>query len=152
MTTTSPRMMTLTIQGTVVLTLLFQIKQKNTKTYYYELVWPDALHGYPFYMFIIRVLQAGRWNFERGQKRSKRTFLGLKMIIFGHFSRFHFPACSTLFIMHKGCVCKDIRLGREGDKYVCPRNRTIVDTLDLIWARKMIHTVCNIQMQYVNAG
>ena len=37
---------------------------------------------------IIRVLQAGKWNFERGQKRSKMTFLGLKMIIFCHFSRF----------------------------------------------------------------
>ena len=37
---------------------------------------------------IFRVLQAGKWNFERGQKRSKMTFLGLKIIIFGHFSRF----------------------------------------------------------------
>ena len=37
---------------------------------------------------IIRVLQAGKWNFERGQKRSKMTFLSLKMIIFGHCSRF----------------------------------------------------------------
>ena len=35
-----------------------------------------------------RVLQAGKLNFERGQKRSIMTFLGLKMIIFGHFSRF----------------------------------------------------------------
>ena len=31
---------------------------------------------------ITRVLQAGKWNFERGQKRSKMPFLGLKMIIF----------------------------------------------------------------------
>ena len=37
---------------------------------------------------IIRVLQAGKWNFERGQKRSKTTFLGLKMINFGNFSKF----------------------------------------------------------------
>ena len=35
-----------------------------------------------------RVLQAGKWDFERVQKRSKMTFLGLKMIIFGHFSTF----------------------------------------------------------------
>ena len=37
---------------------------------------------------IIRVVQAEKLNFERGQKRSKMTFLGLKMIIFGHFSSF----------------------------------------------------------------
>ena len=35
-----------------------------------------------------RVLQAGKWNFERGQTRSKMTFSRLKMIIFGHFTRF----------------------------------------------------------------
>ena len=35
-----------------------------------------------------RVLQAATWNFEKGQNRSKKTFLGLKMIIFGHFSSF----------------------------------------------------------------
>ena len=33
-------------------------------------------------------MQAGKWYFERGLKRSKMTFFGLKMIIFGHFSRF----------------------------------------------------------------
>ena len=54
---------------------------------------------------MIRVLQAGKWHFERGRKRSKMTFLGLKMIIFGHFSPFfpsfkiHFPACSTLIMI-----------------------------------------------------
>ena len=37
---------------------------------------------------ISRVLQAGKGNFETGQKHSKMTFLGLKMIIFGHFSPF----------------------------------------------------------------
>ena len=37
---------------------------------------------------IIRVAQAGKWNFEKGQKGSKMTIFGLKMIIFGHFSRF----------------------------------------------------------------
>ena len=35
-----------------------------------------------------RVLQAEKWNFEKSQKRLKIAFLGLKMIIFGHFSRF----------------------------------------------------------------
>ena len=46
-----------------------------------------------------RVLQVEKLNSERGQKRSKITFLSLKMIIFGHFSRFlafHFQACATL--------------------------------------------------------
>ena len=37
---------------------------------------------------MIRVLQAEKWNFKRGQKRSKMIFLGLKITIFGHFSRF----------------------------------------------------------------
>ena len=37
---------------------------------------------------IIRVLQAGKWHFERSQKRQKMTFLGLKMIIFQNFSKF----------------------------------------------------------------
>ena len=41
----------------------------------------------PFW-FMFRVLQAGKRNFERGQKRSEMIFVGLKMIIFGHFSRF----------------------------------------------------------------
>ena len=41
-----------------------------------------------YFRVIYRVLQAGTWNFERGQKRSKIRFLGLKMIIFGHFLRF----------------------------------------------------------------
>ena len=36
---------------------------------------------------ILRVLQSEKWNFERGQKRLKMSFLGLKMIIFGYFSR-----------------------------------------------------------------
>ena len=42
----------------------------------------------PHVDILIRVLQAGKLIFERGQKRSKMPFLGLKMIIFGHFSRF----------------------------------------------------------------
>ena len=41
-----------------------------------------------YYFVICRVLQAGKWNYEKDQKRSKMTFLGLKMIIFAHFSRF----------------------------------------------------------------
>ena len=35
-----------------------------------------------------RVLQAGKWNFEKAQKCGKMTCLGLKMIIFGYFSTF----------------------------------------------------------------
>ena len=41
-----------------------------------------------FLRIVIRVMRAGKLNFERGQKRSKMTFLGLKMIIFGHFQGF----------------------------------------------------------------
>ena len=53
--------------------------------------WRTKFYLYFFFIkkgIINRVLQAGKWNFEKSQKRSRMTFLGLKMIIFGHFSRF----------------------------------------------------------------
>ena len=58
--------------------------------HHHQSLWIKS-HGYKFchkLWPIIRVLPAGKWNCERGEKRSKMIFLGLQIIIFGHFSRF----------------------------------------------------------------
>ena len=55
---------------------------------------------------ICRVLQAGKWNFERGWKPWKpwkMIILRPKSVIFERFwllPKFHFPGCSTLYISY----------------------------------------------------
>ena len=74
---------------------------QNTDSFFARfsgIIWPfcplfhsaiiTKIQSCPIISMISRVLQAGKWNFEKSQKRSKMTFLTLKMIIFGHFSRF----------------------------------------------------------------
>ena len=55
----------------------------------------------------MRVVQSGKWNYERGSKRSKMTLLGLKMGFLSVYplSKFNFLARTTLDI-----ICWKIRI------------------------------------------
>ena len=63
---------------------------------------------------MVRVVQAGKWNFERGWKRSKMTFFGLKMWFFRVFSLFQKPTDNALKCVERKCLnCYQLSLKTE---------------------------------------